>query len=73
MDSTSYLHYQQDMAFQESELADALKAISKIEQETKAKEEAKEKAELEAYEAALQAEKTNLESVRAKRLKSLQK
>jgi hypothetical protein len=65
---THDLRYEQDMAYNESEEIDRMKAISKAEQEAKEKKEAETAV---AYDAALQAEKGNIEAVRLKRLKAL--
>ena len=62
------LRFEQDMAYYESESIDMAKTISKLEKEQNLEEE---KRKIEAYEAALKAEKTDLSAVRAKRIQAL--
>jgi hypothetical protein len=68
---TAMLHFEQDLEYYESVQSDILKTIAKEQQLEQEAREAKEKKEMEAYDARLQAEKADLDAVRAKRLRAL--
>jgi Spy/CpxP family protein refolding chaperone len=68
MENSTILRYEQDFAYDESEMIDRMKAISKQEEETKQKLEREAQT---AYDNALKAEKADIQAVRAKRLLAL--
>ena len=69
MDS-ELIRFEQDLAYNESEEIDRLKEMTKKEQKQKEAKAAKEKKEEDDYDAALQAEKKNLDAIREKRLRA---
>jgi len=68
LSNTTILHFEQDLAYLESEEIDRIKAITKRE---RAEKEASEKKAAEEYDAALEKEKASKEAVRLKRLRAL--
>lgn len=70
MDNSTILRYEQDFAFNESEMIDRMKAISKQEEETRRKQEQDAEA---AYDNALKVEKADIQMIRAKRLQALKR